>query len=133
MPRRLPIDGADPTNVLTLRSPADSDAIKATFGAGHRLVIIGAGWIGLEVAAAAREAGTTVTVIEAAAQPLLAVLGEQIAQVFEKDMAGGGIGVDISPRQKYARGIAIHVENPALVDETPPMPEPEPQPQPSQP
>ena len=43
----------------------------ATFGAGRRLVIIGGGWIGLEVAAAAREAGTEVTVLEAAALPLL--------------------------------------------------------------
>ena len=72
--RRLPIDGADAANVLTLRTHADADAIKATFGEGKRLVVIGAGWIGLEVAAAAREAGTSVTVLEAAAQPLLAVL-----------------------------------------------------------
>jgi NADPH-dependent 2,4-dienoyl-CoA reductase/sulfur reductase-like enzyme len=80
--RRLPIEGADAANVLTLRSHDDSDAIRATFGEGRRLVVIGAGWIGLEVAAAAREAGTSVTVVEAAAQPLIAVLGEQIGSVF---------------------------------------------------
>jgi NADPH-dependent 2,4-dienoyl-CoA reductase/sulfur reductase-like enzyme len=82
VPRRLPLDGADAPNVLTLRTRADSDAIKATFGPDRRLVVIGAGWIGLEVAAAAREVGTAVTVVEAAAQPLLAVLGETIAPVF---------------------------------------------------
>ena len=79
-PRRLPIPGAD--TALTLRTRADSDAIRATFGEGRRLVLIGAGWIGLEVAAAARTAGTDVTVLEAAELPLLAVLGEQMATVF---------------------------------------------------
>src|SRR4051812_22531226 len=79
-PRRLPIPGAD--TALALRTRADSDAIRATFGEGRRLVLIGAGWIGLEVAAAARTAGTDVTVLEAAELPLLAVLGEQMATVF---------------------------------------------------
>jgi NADPH-dependent 2,4-dienoyl-CoA reductase/sulfur reductase-like enzyme len=82
VPRRLPLEGADASNVLTLRTHADSDAIKATFGAGKRLVIIGAGWIGLELAAAARQAGTEVSVVEVAALPLLAVLGETMGQVF---------------------------------------------------
>jgi NADPH-dependent 2,4-dienoyl-CoA reductase/sulfur reductase-like enzyme len=79
-PRRLPIPGAD--TALTLRSRADSDAIRKTFGAGRRLVVIGGGWIGLEVAAAARQAGTDVTVLEAAELPLLAVLGAEMAEVF---------------------------------------------------
>jgi 3-phenylpropionate/trans-cinnamate dioxygenase ferredoxin reductase subunit len=79
-PRRLPIPGAE--SALTLRTRADSEAIRATFGAGRRLVIVGAGWIGLEVAAAARGAGTEVTVLEAAELPLLAVLGPEMAQVF---------------------------------------------------
>ena len=79
-PRRLPMSGAE--GALTLRTHADSDAIRATFGEGKKLVIIGAGWIGLEVAAAARNAGTEVTIVEAAEQPLLAVLGSEIATVF---------------------------------------------------
>ncbi len=81
-PRRLPLadDGAIP--VAYLRTIEDSDRIKASFGAGRRLVIVGGGWIGLEVAAAAREAGTDVTVLEAAAQPLLGVLGPEVAEIF---------------------------------------------------
>ena len=71
-----------PTPRLTLRTREDSDAIRATFGAGKRLVIVGAGWIGLEVAAAAREADTEVTVIEAAELPLLGRARPEIAQVF---------------------------------------------------
>jgi NADPH-dependent 2,4-dienoyl-CoA reductase/sulfur reductase-like enzyme len=82
IPRRLDLPGADADGVLYLRRREDSDAIRATFGAGKRLVIIGAGWIGLEVAAAARGAGTDVTVVEVAELPLLAVLGPEIAKVF---------------------------------------------------
>ncbi|MCU1657736.1 MAG: ferredoxin reductase [Pseudonocardiales bacterium] len=81
-PRRLTIAGADAEGVHYLRRREDSDAIRATFGPGRRLVIIGAGWIGLEVAAAARQAGTDVTVVEMAHLPLLAVLGRELAQVF---------------------------------------------------
>jgi NADPH-dependent 2,4-dienoyl-CoA reductase/sulfur reductase-like enzyme len=79
-PRRLPIPGAE--NALTLRYREDSDAIRATFGGGKRLVIVGAGWIGLEVAAAARDKGTEVTVLESAELPLLAVLGPEMGTVF---------------------------------------------------
>ena len=79
-PRSLPIPGAD--TALTLRTHADSDRIRATFGEGKRLVVIGAGWIGLEVAAAAREAGTDVVVLEAAELPLLGVLGPEMGEVF---------------------------------------------------
>jgi NADPH-dependent 2,4-dienoyl-CoA reductase/sulfur reductase-like enzyme len=82
LPRRLTLPGADADGVLYLRTREDSDAIRATFGAQRRLVIIGAGWIGLEVAAAARQAGTEVTVVEMAELPLLAVLGPELAQVF---------------------------------------------------
>jgi NADPH-dependent 2,4-dienoyl-CoA reductase/sulfur reductase-like enzyme len=79
-PRRLPLPGAE--TALTLRTRDDSDAIRATFGEGKRLVVIGGGWIGLEVAAAAREKGTQVTLLEAAELPLLGVLGREMGGVF---------------------------------------------------
>jgi 3-phenylpropionate/trans-cinnamate dioxygenase ferredoxin reductase component len=79
-PRRLPLPGAE--SALTLRTHTDADAIRANFGAGRRLAIIGGGWIGLEVAAAARTAGTDVTVLEAAELPLLAVLGREMATSY---------------------------------------------------
>jgi NADPH-dependent 2,4-dienoyl-CoA reductase/sulfur reductase-like enzyme len=81
-PRRLPLPGADAAGVHYLRTREDSDAIRSCFGAGRRLAIVGGGWIGLEVAAAARGAGTDVTVVEAADLPLLGVLGPELAQVF---------------------------------------------------
>ena len=79
---KLPIPGADADNVYYLRTVEDSDAIRATFGDDKKLAIIGGGWIGLEVASAARGAGTAVTVLEGAKLPLLRILGDTVAQVF---------------------------------------------------
>ncbi|MFJ5925869.1 NAD(P)/FAD-dependent oxidoreductase [Kitasatospora sp. NPDC092948] len=81
-PRRLPVPGGDGEFVQTLRRVGDSQRLKAEFRPGARVVIVGAGWIGLEAAAAARTAGAEVTVLEAAELPLLRVLGREVAQVF---------------------------------------------------
>jgi 3-phenylpropionate/trans-cinnamate dioxygenase ferredoxin reductase component len=81
-PRRLPVPGAEFDNVLYLRTAGDSDRLKAALQPGAAVVIVGAGWIGLEAAAAARTAGAQVTVLEAAHLPLLRVLGPEVAQIF---------------------------------------------------
>jgi 3-phenylpropionate/trans-cinnamate dioxygenase ferredoxin reductase component len=81
-PRRLPVPGADLDGVVYLRTVGDSARIKAALESASRVVVIGAGWIGLETAAAARTAGAAVTVLEAAELPLLRVLGPEAAQVF---------------------------------------------------
>ncbi|MFD5562767.1 NAD(P)/FAD-dependent oxidoreductase [Kitasatospora griseola] len=81
-PRRLPVPGGDGEFVQTLRRVGDSERLRAAFRPGARVVIVGAGWIGLEAAAAARTAGAEVTVLEAAELPLLRVLGREVAQVF---------------------------------------------------
>ncbi|MFF0392256.1 NAD(P)/FAD-dependent oxidoreductase [Kitasatospora sp. NPDC004615] len=81
-PRTLPVPGGDGDFVQTLRRVGDSERLKAAFKPGARVVIVGAGWIGLEAAAAARTAGAEVTVLEAAELPLLRVLGREVAQVF---------------------------------------------------
>ena len=82
VPKRPPIDGAEGADVLTLRSVADADAIKAAVGGGGRLAVIGAGWIGCEVAASVRGLGADVTVIEQAGAPLEAVLGTRLGEFF---------------------------------------------------
>jgi 3-phenylpropionate/trans-cinnamate dioxygenase ferredoxin reductase subunit len=81
-PRRLAVPGGDLEGVLYLRRLADSDRLRDAFAAAGRVAIVGAGWIGLETAAAARAAGLEVTLLEGAALPLLRVLGPEVATVF---------------------------------------------------
>ncbi|MBH0777098.1 NAD(P)/FAD-dependent oxidoreductase [Nocardia bovistercoris] len=81
-PKRPPLPGADAPNVYTLRTIGDSDTMIELFGQNRSLAVIGAGWIGLEVAAAARGAGLRVTVVESAEQPLLGALGPEMGAVF---------------------------------------------------
>ncbi|MEV0705604.1 FAD-dependent oxidoreductase [Saccharopolyspora sp. NPDC050389] len=81
-PRSLPVPGIDAEGVLHLRRVEDSDLIKRALAGIERLVVVGAGWIGLEVTAAAREAGVAVTVVETTELPLLRVLGPEVAEVF---------------------------------------------------
>lgn len=81
-PRLLRMPGADARGVHVLRTIEDSDALLAMFGEVRRLAVIGAGWIGLEVTAAARAAGVEVTVLEADSVPLRAALGTEMGEVF---------------------------------------------------
>ncbi|HEV7146448.1 MAG TPA: FAD-dependent oxidoreductase [Pedococcus sp.] len=81
-PRTLAIPGSTLEGVLSLRTIEDSDAIRDALQPGRRVVLVGGGWIGLEVAAAARERGAQVTVLESLQLPLVRVLGPTIAQVF---------------------------------------------------
>jgi 3-phenylpropionate/trans-cinnamate dioxygenase ferredoxin reductase subunit len=81
-PRTLPVPGAELDGVLALRTLADHARIDAALTDAARIVIVGAGWIGLEVAAAARQRGAAVTVVEVADLPLQRVLGDEIARVF---------------------------------------------------
>ncbi|MFF6999200.1 NAD(P)/FAD-dependent oxidoreductase [Streptomyces sp. NPDC008313] len=85
-PRRLDIPGTGLAGVHHLRRLAHSERLKGVLAAlgrdnGH-LVIAGAGWIGLEVAAAAREYGAEVTVVEHGPSPLHRVLGPELGNVF---------------------------------------------------
>jgi len=81
-PRHSDLPGADLDGVLYLRTLEDSERLKAAFQPGANVVIVGGGWIGLEAASAAREAGATVTVLEMAPQPLIAVVGPKLGQSF---------------------------------------------------
>jgi 3-phenylpropionate/trans-cinnamate dioxygenase ferredoxin reductase subunit len=82
-PRTLPVPGGDLPGLRTLRTLDDALALRSAFKDAERVVIVGAGWIGTEAAAAAREHGVEVTVIDQVASPLLAVLGEQVSGVFK--------------------------------------------------
>ncbi|HEX5143795.1 MAG TPA: FAD-dependent oxidoreductase [Mycobacterium sp.] len=80
--RRPKLTGAGADRVYYLRTYPDAEAISAALTDGAALGIVGGGWIGLEVAAGARDRGVAVTVVEAAELPLLGAMGPEMAQVF---------------------------------------------------
>ena len=80
-PRRLP-GAPDADNVFTLRTLRDSQAIREALHAGSRLLLVGAGFIGAEVAASARTLGKEVLIVEAAPVPLSRALGEDVGKVY---------------------------------------------------
>ena len=81
-PRRLGVPGAELEGVHYLRRLADADALADRLERGGRLVVVGAGWIGAEVAASARQKGLEVTLIERGKLPLERVLGPELGQVY---------------------------------------------------
>jgi 3-phenylpropionate/trans-cinnamate dioxygenase ferredoxin reductase subunit len=82
--RGLPIPGTNLDGVCFLRAIEESTNLRSRLVEGAQIVIIGAGWIGLEVAAAARQAGCSVTVVEMDALPLRRVLGDEVAAIYRE-------------------------------------------------
>ncbi|MDX6294428.1 MAG: 3-phenylpropionate/trans-cinnamate dioxygenase ferredoxin reductase component [Kribbellaceae bacterium] len=80
--RKLDVPGADLPGIHYLRTAEESQALTDAYAAKPRVVVVGAGWIGLEAAAAARERGCEVTVIEPQSTALAAVMGEEVGELF---------------------------------------------------
>src|SRR3954451_9890046 len=94
-PRQLNLPRADLPRTFAVRTVDDSEAWRAAIRSGGRIVIIGAGWIGLETASAARGYGAEVTVIEPQQTPLYGVLGAELGNVFAQLHRDNG--VDLRP------------------------------------
>jgi 3-phenylpropionate/trans-cinnamate dioxygenase ferredoxin reductase subunit len=90
-PRRLPIPGDDLDGVLYLRSVQDSDALRERLDRGGSAVVVGAGWIGAEVAASARQRGLDVTVVEPLSVPLERALGAELGAIYRDIHADRGV------------------------------------------
>ncbi|GAA1408192.1 FAD-dependent oxidoreductase [Kitasatospora putterlickiae] len=118
VPRRLPVPGAEQDGVLYLRRVEDSERIREAFRPDARVMVIGAGWIGLETAAAARAAGAAVTVLEAAELPLLRVLGREVAQVFADLHRDHGVDLRFGVRVTELTGEDGRVTGVRLADGT---------------
>jgi len=137
-PRHLRLADESGKPVHYLRTVEDALALKDALTQGARVSIIGGGWIGLEVAAAARKAGAAVTVHEGAELPLLAVLGPEVAQHFADlhrehgvdlrlgaqvtadDLADADlvvVGIGAAPRTALAAAAGLDVDDGVLVDE----------------
>ena len=113
-PRRLGVPGADLDGVYYLRSVEDSDRIKIEFARAKRVVVIGAGWIGLETASAARAAGLDVTLLVSADLPLQRVLGPEVAPLFAELHRSNGVDLryratatELTGRQGAVTGVIL--------------------------
>jgi 3-phenylpropionate/trans-cinnamate dioxygenase ferredoxin reductase subunit len=90
-PRTLTIPGNELDGVMYLRSIDDCDALRTRLDRGGAVVVIGAGWIGAEVAASARQRGLDVTVVEPASVPLERVLGTELGAIYRDIHADHGV------------------------------------------
>jgi 3-phenylpropionate/trans-cinnamate dioxygenase ferredoxin reductase subunit len=90
-PRKLALAGADLPGAHLFRTAGDVDEIRPSFVAGARLIVIGAGYIGLEVAAVARQRGLEVTIIETAVRPLARVTSPEVAGFFLDEHTRQGV------------------------------------------
>lgn len=96
--RRLDLHGADLGGVLELRTMADIDRLRPQAVAGVKVLVVGAGYIGLEAAAALTQMGANVEVLEAAPQVLGRVTGPEIGEFFFEKHKAAGVGVRLNAR-----------------------------------
>ena len=110
-PRRLTLPGAELDGVCELRTLADGDALRERLNGGRRVAIVGAGWIGCEVAASARSMGLEVTLIEPVSLPLQRALGPRLGEFYRDLHAEHGVRMLLGhgvARFEGKRGGAIH-------------------------
>jgi 3-phenylpropionate/trans-cinnamate dioxygenase ferredoxin reductase component len=105
-PRRLAVPGADLSGVHYLRTLADADRIRAECSPGQRLLVIGGGYIGLEVAATARELGVEVTVLEMAERLMNRVTCPEVSSFYEAEHARRGVRIRCRETVRALRGDA---------------------------
>ena len=119
-PRRLDIPGADLGAVLYLRTIADSLRLRQTIEAGGRLVVVGAGWIGAEAAASARQMGMEVTLLERRDVPLENVLGATVGGIYADIHRDHGVelltGVEIAAIEGDGRAERVRLGDGRTID-----------------
>ncbi|MGI8904392.1 MAG: NAD(P)/FAD-dependent oxidoreductase [Solirubrobacteraceae bacterium] len=103
-PRRLSLPGADLEEIYYLRSLPDSERLRERIKRGGKLVVVGGGWIGCEVAASARQAGLQVTVIDPSSVPLEHVLGAEVGAIYRDVHTDHGVEMLLSARVEAFEG-----------------------------
>ncbi|HTX26380.1 MAG TPA: FAD-dependent oxidoreductase [Streptosporangiaceae bacterium] len=107
-PRRLDFPGSDRDEVLYLRTAADSARLRAAFEAAPRVVVAGAGWIGLETTAAARSYGCEVTVLEPQPGALHEQLGPELGAFFADVHRAHGVNFRFGERAaEFRPGLVV--------------------------
>ncbi len=104
-PRKLDVPGAELDGVLELRTLADVDQLKPRLVAGSRMVVVGAGYIGLEAAAVGTQLGAKVTVLEYAPQVLGRVAGPEIGKFYVDVHTAAGVDLRVNARMAGFEGM----------------------------
>lgn len=97
-PRRLDVPGSELAGIHYLRTVEDADRLREALKRADRLAVVGAGWIGSEVAASARQLGVEVTLVDSGPAPLHRVLGAEIGSVYRELHVAHG--VDYRPNSR---------------------------------
>jgi 3-phenylpropionate/trans-cinnamate dioxygenase ferredoxin reductase component len=116
-PRRLTVPGAGLDGVRYLRSVDDAVGLRDAIRASSRVAVVGAGWIGSEVAASARQVGADVVLVAPSTVPLQSVLGDRVGDVFRQLHADHGVRLRLGVGVQELRGSGA-VEEVALTDGT---------------
>jgi len=103
-PRLLPVPGSELAGVYYLRTAGDVDRLRAEFQPGRRAVIVGGGYIGLEVAATCREAGLQVTVVEALDRVMRRVVSPVVSSFYEAEHARHQVEIRCAARVQALTG-----------------------------
>ena len=117
-PRSLPAEGADLDGVFDLRTLSDVERIRPQMVAGRSIVIIGAGYIGLEAAAVARQMDLNVTVLEMAPRVLARVTSPVMSEFYETEHRNQGVDIRTGARLDRLEGTDGHVSAAVLADGT---------------
>jgi 3-phenylpropionate/trans-cinnamate dioxygenase ferredoxin reductase subunit len=117
-PRPLPVKGADLAGVHDLRTLADVERLRPSMFAGQRLVIVGAGYIGLEAAAVARQMGLEVTVLEMAPRVLARVTSDVLSAFYTEEHRRQGVTILTGAQLSHLEGADGHVTASVLADGT---------------
>ncbi|HOA87686.1 MAG: FAD-dependent oxidoreductase [Microbacteriaceae bacterium] len=119
--RTLPIEGAELDGVYTLRTLDEADALRRELGGGGRsLVLIGSGWIGMEVGATARGLGNSVTILEREAVPLAVAVGPEMGTMFRRLHEANGVDLRTQVNVERIVGRDGHVTGVVVDGETVP-------------
>jgi len=103
--RRIQVPGADLANIFTLRTIDDVEALRGIAAPGKRLVIVGAGYVGLEVASATRKQGLEVVVLESASRVLARVAAPEISAFYERVHRDEGVDIRTSSTVAGFQGV----------------------------
>lgn len=116
VPRRLTVPGAELDGVHYLRSLADAEHLQEVIRRAERIVVIGGGWIGCELAASIREMGTEVAVVERGKLPLQRILGAELGRFYRDLHADHGVDLHLDVAVAELRG-ATRVEEVVLTND----------------